>query len=249
METSQDLDILAQSAERAGHTIQILRRATPQELTQALAAGPCDLFHFAGTGAVLPKSSRTGALKQALRLMDPDGRTTALLDRQTLGNLLQRSGVRVAVLNACHSDWVARSLAKYIPAAIGLREWVSTQSCVQLCNALYDSLFAGASLDLAVTATRQALDRAAPGTGEWCKLIFYLQQTDGTFLRRPIPVEAPSPDVARVQASQNKEVLKLGRLLEVYEKNLAVSRNGDLEKKTADLKQRLQGLLDPTRGR
>ena len=205
-------------------------------LEEQLVSGTFDVFHFAGTGEVLQNVSKRGGLRQALRLMGgPSTRgaparsvpgqlehaddASGLMDRQDLGATLMKAGVRLAVLNACHTDWVARSLAKYIPSAIGFRDNVRVESCLTLADSLYRSLLAGSALDLSVTAARQALDRAYPGTGDWCKIIFYLQQPNGSFLLSP-PSTATG-GMSSAAPEDNKEVVMLSRLLDVYERNLA----------------------------
>jgi len=67
---------------------------------------------------------------------------------------------------------------------------------------------------------RQAIDRALPGTGEWCKLIFYMQQPTGEFLTR---VDS-QPSAAAVPV--DKGTAKLVRLLEVYQRNLDALNRG-----------------------
>jgi hypothetical protein len=226
MRTNEDIETLEQLASMSGLVdLTILRGATQEALEQALEENRFDVFHFAGSGEVLPFVSRKGGVRQALRLIGPTS-SEALLNRQELGKMLQRAGVRFAVLNACRSDWIARSVARYIPAVIGLREDAEIESCLLLCRSLYQSLLLQRMpLDLAVTAARQAMNLGArPGIADWCKLIFYLQQKDGTFL-------APAGSARTAAASpptppKNKEYAKLARLLDVHEANLDALTKG-----------------------
>jgi len=237
LRTRDELAILQglASANPSRMELTVLDQVTPGLLEQRLNSDKFDVFHFVGTGEVLPYVSKRGGVRQALRLMPapalsgqkgatpstpvpPLNPNEPLMDRQDLGRLLGQSGVRLAVFNACHTDWIARSVAKYIPSTLGLRETFTLESCLTLCESLYQSLLGGVPLDLSVTVARQALDRAHPGTGDWCKIIFYLQQTHGDFLltrtEESKPVESNTP------LGTNKEVIKLSRLLEVYERNL-----------------------------
>jgi len=253
MRTREDIDILSGFASAHPDTIEleVLNRATPQALTERLKAGSYDVFHFAGTGEVLPSQSKRGGVRQVLRLwgsayLDP------LFDRNELGELLQRANVRLAILNACHSDWIARSLAKYIPSAIGHRESVSAAACITFCQSLYPSLLSAAPLDLAVTAVRQAVDHRLPGTGQWCKLILYLQRPDGLFLLDPELADLRPAD----GVYQNKTSAKISKLLSVYQLNLnALEKPGgvtatqpnyeaadNLRRKIDDLKRQLKDL-------
>lgn len=225
MRTDEDLKTLEELASLSGLIdLTPLRNATPESLEQALR-GKFDVFHFAGSGEVLPKVSRKGGVRQALRLIGPTS-SEALLDRQELGEMLRRAGVRLAVLNACRSDWIARSVAKYVPAVIGLREDPEVDSCLLLSQTLYQSLLRQRMpLDLAVTAARQAMNlRARPGIADWCKLIFYLQQKDGTFLA---PEESARPAAVSLSTPpKSKEHVKLARLLDVHEANLNALTKG-----------------------
>lgn len=230
MQTNRDLETLAELAKQSGLAeLTVLGNATPEDLAQALKEGPFDVFHFAGSGEVLPVVSKRGGVRQALRLIGPASSESpsseALLNRQELGKMLQKAGVRLAVLNACHSDWIARSVAKYVPAVIGLREAAEVDSCLWLCRSLYQSLLLQRMpLDLAVTAARQEMNlRARPGVADWCKLIFYLQQKDGTFLA---PAESTWSLAPPSAPPKSKEYAKLTRLLGIHEANLNALAKG-----------------------
>jgi len=197
--------------------IDYLTGATPQVLRERLRSQKYDIFHFAGVGEVLPTRRPRGGVPQALRLVGADG----LFDRSELGSLLQHANVRLAVLNAPHSDWIARSLARYIPAALGFRESILERTCLSVSTSLYRLLFEGLTLELAVTASRQAVDRALPGTGEWCKLIAYLQQSDGLVLIEPRRDEQDTWAEPSPPQQANREVYKLRKQLEIYQRNLA----------------------------
>lgn len=220
MRTGDDLAILRRLTSADTRVqLTVIENATPETLAAALKAQTFDIFHFAGTGEVLDRVSKRGGMRQALRLAG-DSSSGVLLARNDLGRMLAGANVRLAVLNGCHTDWVLRSLAKYIPLGIGLRSNVTVESCLAICESLYRSILSGAPLDLAVTAARQAVDRAQPGTGDWCKLIFYLQVPTGKFLTSALATAVAS--VKRPASLRaNREVAKLTRLIEVYEANLA----------------------------
>ncbi|MEO7360054.1 MAG: CHAT domain-containing protein [Gemmatimonadaceae bacterium] len=237
LRTNEDLAILqrfaAQHPDRM--VLTILDQASPELLRKRLSSETFDVFHFAGSGVVLPEISKRGGIRQALQLMNIAGSRsnnattteigvsagiTPLLDRQELGKLLKKAGVRLAVLNACHTDWIARSVAKYIPSVIGFREIVRIESCLTFCDALYRPILAGAALDTSVTTARQAMNRLHPGLNDWCKIIFYLQQPTGAFLLAAVAQANAVEAVA--SPGESKEVLKLTRLLELHERNLAV---------------------------
>jgi hypothetical protein len=221
-QTTADVEIL-RGLPAALTEVTVINNATPAALQSALQHGKFDVFHFAGSGEVLPFVSKRGGVRQALRLIGVTD-SEALLDRQVLGKMLRDAGVRLAVLNACWTDWVARSVARYVPAVLGLREGAQVESCLRLAESFYGSLVRSRMpLDLAVTAARQAMNLSArPGVADWCKLIFYLQQADGTFLA---PVEQMRASAASAP-TRGKEYTKLVRLLSVHEANLNALTNG-----------------------
>jgi hypothetical protein len=257
----RDIQTLQQFAEasRGPVDLTVLSRsyATPEALAAALGGNEFDLFHFAGTGEVLPYQSKRGGLRQALRLSGSQA-AESLVDRHDLGKMLERAGVRLAVLNASHTDWICRSLARYVPSAIGLRERPRDLTCEILCKTLYRSLLSATSLDLAVTACRQALDRSLPGTGEWAKLIFYMQQADGAFLAPG--AQSTSRVEMTVSPDENKEVVKLSRLLQVHQQNLDALADAssdlattsiqkqELEQRIEVIKQQIATIRNPQKG-
>lgn len=265
MRTGEDLAILERLASEYPSRISLttIRRATPESLSQALLAGKYDVFHFAGTGEVLPEVSRRGGLRQSLVLFgettsspekgDAEAKETegsvALVGRHDLGEMLERADVRLAVLNGCYTDWIARTLAKHVPAAIGFSEMVQVDTALTLVDSLYRSVAAGNAIDFSVTSARQAVDRASPGNGDWCKIIFYLEESHGRFLLEPLAAETTAAAPAAAEGA-SKEVLKLTRLAEVYDRNLAslerAAVNGSgtstTDEQIAELRQRREQL-------
>ena len=140
LDTHQDLDLLRkfETSNPSVVKLDVLRGATPQSLKQQLTNNSYDIFHFAGAGEVLAVNKR-GGLHQELRLLGSTSLDPSF-NRHELGELLRQAGVRLAVLNADHSDWIARSLARHIPSAIGFRESIWTVACVALCESLYPSV-------------------------------------------------------------------------------------------------------------
>jgi hypothetical protein len=223
---NDDLAALQALADRNADRLQLtsLRSATRGAIDQALAGAKFDLFVFFGDGQVMEEVSKAGGIRQALAAMPEPANPDGLIARNRLGEALWRAGVRLAVVDGSHSDWIARSFAKHIPSAIGFREQVTRATRSLAVPALLGALLQGEPLDLAVTTVRQALDRAAPGTGQWCRLIFYLQMPDGGFLLAPAgdPAAVAEPALPQPPAAvTNREAAKWMRLREVYRMNLA----------------------------
>jgi hypothetical protein len=238
VQTSADVEILSRlaSQHRPYIHLNILHHATLDSLRTHLSSASYDVFHYAGTGQVLKISSK-GGVKQSLSLWS-DAESEDSLDRNELGELLQRSGVRLALLNACHTDWIARSLAKYIPASLGFRENVENQVCLATCRALYSNIFSRAPLDQAITTIRQSIDQARPGSGDWCKLIFFMQTDRGEILLNPEFWPTSSVKVG------DKDKVKSSRLLEVYQANLAAAERSPMisEDHVKDLREKVDKL-------
>jgi hypothetical protein len=238
MKTSADIEILSSLAAQQSRNVRldILEHATVEKLKAHLSSASYDIFHYSGAGLVLRISSK-GGLKQSLSLWS-DSEGEDYLDRNQLGVMLERSGVRLALLNASHTDWVARSLAKHIPAALGFRENVDDQVCLTTCRALYSNLFSRTALDQSVTTVRQTIDLMHPGAGDWCKLIFFMQTDTGDILLNPEFWPSSGVEV------QGKGGARSSRLLEVYEQNLAAAERSPMisSERVKDLREKVDRL-------
>jgi hypothetical protein len=221
LETAGDFEILRGLAAQHSDYVEVeyLAKASSETLKNALHNGSFDIFHFAGSGKVLGPTKRDG-IEQSLLLWENES-SQEPLDRHDLGDWLKESGVRLAIFNACHTDWVARSLARFIPAVVGFRESVGIAGCHTACASLYSNIFSRTPLDQVVTAARQALDRESPGTGDWCKLIFYQQTRTGDILLDPqFPFLMRTATISGAASKAQPQL----RLLEVYQRNLAAAQ-------------------------
>jgi len=101
--------------------LQHLARPTPAALRQCLAGARFDVVVCLAAGVLQKELSKAGGLRQDLQLVpdgpDDDGR----VGRNKLGQWLREAGVRLAVVVGPHSDWIARSWAKQVPASLGCR--------------------------------------------------------------------------------------------------------------------------------
>jgi len=175
--------------------------ATPSDLIQAMAgAGSVYILHFAGHGAVEVKPDwlNPGAEKQEgsiLLLADKTSRAEARLPAEDFARLLQRAGVRLAVIGACHSGWrdsrypwdsLAGALtARLIPAVVAMQYEVIDQSAVDFSKMFYYALASGLSLDEAVALGRQAMLRANSNDDpiadvEWGVPVLYSRLASGS---------------------------------------------------------------------
>lgn len=199
--------------------LETLKQATTEQLLQKLAAAQFDIFIFFGTGQREERLSKAGGLRQTIKLVPGGAEDDGLLNRNRLGVALNKAKVRLAVMNGSHTDWIARSLAKHVPAALGFREQVCPQTRRVSVDTLVKFLLRRVPLDLGITGVRQAIDQSQPGSGEWCRLIFYLQHAHGNFLLaqggQPTATESVAAD-----ARQSREVAKLKRRQQIVSTNL-----------------------------
>lgn len=108
-------------------------------------AGHCD-FDRDGRSYLVREMPVTGSLAQARKVY---------LDE--LAPVLGRSGVRLAVLSACNSGFwpaVKPLLSAELPAIVGVNGAVASQSTIEFCAKLYESLAVGLTLDEAVGRAR-----------------------------------------------------------------------------------------------
>lgn len=145
-------------------TMDFLRSDHSTEMTRRLEAG-VDFFHYAGhvevahnRGAMVSLASRDGLQRQ------PDGPETPDSSAQPdwlwsdeLAPRLAKSGVRLAIFNACNSgSWpfIRPFIRAGIPALIGVQGLVSNLAALNFAEKLYQSLAVGLSLDESLNYAR-----------------------------------------------------------------------------------------------
>jgi hypothetical protein len=120
--------------------------ATPEQLLQAVLDSTADVFHFMGHGQIDPS---TGEAQLVLADQNNDAVPVAA-DR--LAEVLGQRGIRLVVLDACHSAagggrlWggVALALARAgVPAVVAMRHKVGDRLAAAFSTALYRTLLAG----------------------------------------------------------------------------------------------------------
>ncbi|MEA5582936.1 CHAT domain-containing protein [Nodularia harveyana UHCC-0300] len=140
-------------------TVKTLLQPTPQELIQELETAAYNVFFYAGHG-----------------LPGPDGGLFFLRPEMTLNGIelaqvLTRSGLKLAVFNACwgaqpdainHQAIPASSLAEVlirhgVPAVLGMRDQIADHESHSFIQALTAALRSRKSIDEAVAEARQEL--------------------------------------------------------------------------------------------
>ncbi|GAX36044.1 CHAT domain-containing protein [Nodularia sp. NIES-3585] len=147
------------SQEYAPCTVKTLLQPTPQELIQELETSAYNVFFYAGHG-----------------LPGPDGglfflRPGMTLNGIELAQVLTRSGLKLAVFNACwgaqpaainHQAIPASSLAEVlirhgVPAVLGMRDQIADHESHSFIQAFTEALRSRKSIDEAVAEARQEL--------------------------------------------------------------------------------------------
>lgn len=108
---------------------------------------------------------------------------------EELSKQLSKAGVRLVVLSACNSGYwqiVKPFLDEEIPAVIGVNGVIASQSTIEFCKKLYESLAVGLSLDEAVCRARLNLLRwdAENNLFDWGLYMIYMQSSDAVLFPR-----------------------------------------------------------------
>ncbi len=146
--------------------VELLRAsaATVEEVGRSFVAQDCQVLHFAGHGEGA-SSSAGGVLA-----FEREGGGEELVTGERLAAALYRDpqarGLRLAVLNACHTadsgsdSWAgaAQSLVSAgFPAAVAMRGPIPDQAAIRFARAFYEALAAGSTLPRAISLARRAI--------------------------------------------------------------------------------------------
>jgi hypothetical protein len=158
------------------------------------------VWHFIGHGGL----SRDG-VTSVLRFEDATGDIAEVSGRE-LGILLQRSGLRLVVLNACNSGTLTidpfRTLAPalvraQIPAVVAMQFSVPQEAARAFSSEFYRTLVEGFPIDMCVTEGRKAvMDVAGLRRPDWGIPVVYTRAPDGQLFEPPAappPVPAAPP--------------------------------------------------------
>jgi hypothetical protein len=157
------------------------------------------VWHFVGHGG-LAKDGKTAQLLFEDAQGDPDP-----VSAMELNILLNRSSLRLVVLNACDSaklstdtfHSIAPALIRaQIPAVIAQQFKATTESTRAFVSDFYRSLARGLPLDACMTEGRKAvMDAAGLGQPDWGIPVLYTRASDGRLFDLP-EIAVPIPDRA-----------------------------------------------------
>jgi CHAT domain len=153
------------------------------------------IWHFAGHGSTRDSKAGTLAFEDANGSLDQASATE-------LGFLLNRSSVRLIVLDACESGQLAtepfRNMAPalmrgQVPAVIAMQFKVTDGTARAFAGEFYRALAEGFPLDAGVTEGRKAVMGAVGlGQPDWGIPVVYTRAPDGKLFDLP-PAQAPAP--------------------------------------------------------
>ncbi len=152
-------------------------------LLDALRQRRPHILHYIGHGAY-DGTSAQGSLVFA----KPDARGRGELDlvgAAELGVMLDGSGVRLALLNACQTGRAAGGVAwalvkAALPAAIGMQADVPDDAAIAFAGAFYRALVDGWPVDAAVVEGRRQIAAQAGLDAPWWALpVLYMRTPDG----------------------------------------------------------------------
>jgi hypothetical protein len=161
------------------------------------------IWHFAGHGGFKPDGTTS-----VLYFEDAEG-DAEWSSAMELGILLNRSGIRLIVLDACESGRLAtepfRTLAPsliraQIPAVIAMQFKFPDHAASAFAGELYRALAEGFPIDACVTEGRKAV-MAAVGLGrpDWGIPVVYTRAPDGKLFDLPEQATQSTPSAIKVQ--------------------------------------------------
>ncbi len=185
-----------------------LAHVTLDGLRRALVEEEFHVLHFLGHGDYDPESG-----EGALYLEDGQGKAAIVRGRHLAEQLLDRSSLRLAFLNACRTarasaprafGGVATALVRAgLPAVIAMQFPITDGAAITFSETLYRRLAAGDGIDAAVTEGRLAIVGRQPKSLEWGTPVLFLHARDGRLFdsdvrqrvqATPREAEAPFPN-------------------------------------------------------
>jgi hypothetical protein len=182
--------------EQSGYvTIQVEEHLTQSILQRRLREG-FQIWHFIGHGG-WSRDGRSGTL-----LFEDGTGSSKAVSAAELNILLNRSGLRLVVLDACNSAEiktepyrsVAPALVKaQVPAVIAMQFTVPQEATRPFAGEFYRALGEGLPIDACVTEGRKAvMNTTGLRNPDWGIPVVYTRAPDGTLFEVPAPAAAPA---------------------------------------------------------
>jgi hypothetical protein len=213
----------------ASVAVTVERHLSRSALQRRLREG-FHVWHFVGHGGV-GRDGTTGLLQ----FEDDQGAgDVERVSAPELGILLQRSGVRLVVLNACQSATLGidpfRSIAPAliraeVPAVIAMQLQLSEEAAQAFAVEFYRTLAGGWPIDACLTEGRKAI-MGATGLSQpfWGIPVVYTRATDGRLFAPPLPA---TPDSAAERRPIGDGLIALRALMDMPAIYAAVASSRD----------------------
>jgi hypothetical protein len=203
--------------------VQVLEGAGPEDLRGELRRGKYQVVHFMGHGM---SDSEQGSLVFAT----PEGQPRLVAGSQ-LSYLVQGApGLRLALLNACHSAavpngsgadplaGVAGALVRGGQAAVvGMQLAIPDRAALRFSKFLYARLAEGDPIEAAVSEARLALYLADPGASDWVAPVLFLRGSDPRIEEAEMRERRPERDVNWIDheadIAQGKKMVVTGEIV------------------------------------
>ncbi|MFJ7218658.1 CHAT domain-containing protein [Amycolatopsis sp. NPDC098790] len=141
-------DALRKGKERDRFKLESEGALRARDLTQALLDFSPRIVHFSGHGA-----------DDGRFIAETDSGGQRVLSKAGVAALFaQVSGtVECVIVNACHSEALARALSQHINYVIGMRSWIGDQSAIDFSVVFYQALAAGWEIEEAFEFARAGM--------------------------------------------------------------------------------------------
>lgn len=195
-EVERELAAVHAALERLGTQVQVTvePHLTAALLQERLREG-YHIWHFVGHGGFAADGA-TGRLLFEDEVGDPEP-----ISSLQLGIMLDRSNVRLVVLDACSTGQLAldpaRSIAPalvraQIPAVVAMQFQVPEEATRAFAGAFYRALADAFPIDFCVTEGRRAvMNVAGLGRADWGVPVIYTRAEDGRLFEPPVARAAP----------------------------------------------------------
>lgn len=200
-ETVREFELLRHALIPVKHYVQPeFAVASSDRGLEALRSRRPAIFHYSGH-CNIDSSGRPFVIRELARSIE----TSDTFPIGKLAQALKGGQTRLVVMAACNSGhWtmVEPFLKAGIPALIGANGVVDSQSAIEFCAALYESLAVGLSLDDAVCRARMHLMEWSEKNGlfSWGLFMVHMPSPDATLFPRPA-----APRVTNDQASVRRK--------------------------------------------
>jgi hypothetical protein len=145
-----ELRELKHSLKGKQYVLELLPAAQPEDLRQAIDGNSADIdiLHFTGHG------TRDDGI-----FFRNTGRKKNPIDETDLNEFFKNKKVKLAVLNACHTQKIAKGITGFANTVIGTTKVVEEPAAKKMTKVLYAALGNGKSIDEAFEEATQTLEK------------------------------------------------------------------------------------------